>query len=200
MALRLCACIFAIAAVLALAAGPLQARPLSIVAIGASNTTGFGVGEGNAYPAVLERLLRQKGIEAHVTNAGVNGDVTTGMRNRLDAAVPKSTDIVILQPGGNDLRFFGSKQTRTANIAAMVQRLHARGIRVIVYDPDPVPRDFYQWDGIHFNAGAHAKIAATLAAQIAAAAKPATPAQTSAPSPIAPLSDAPTASPAPAKP
>ena len=180
MALRLCACI--IAAILALAAGPLQARPLNIVAIGASNTTGFGVGEQNAYPAVLQRLLHQKGIDAHVTNAGVNGDVTSGMRNRLDAAVPNGTDIVILQPGGNDLRFFGTKQARTANIAAMMQRLHARGIRVIVYDPDPVPRDFYQWDGIHFNAAAHAKIAATLAAQIATAAKPAPAAQIAAPS------------------
>src|SRR5499427_8605656 len=180
MVLRLCAWI--IAAILALAAGPLQARPIHIVAIGASNTTGFGVGEQNAYPAVLERLLRLKGIDAHVTNAGVWGEVTTGMRNRLDAAVPRGTDIVILQPGGNDLRFFGSKQVRTANIAAMVQHLRARGIRVIVYDPDPVPRDFYQWDGIHFNAAAHAKIAATLAAQIAAAPKVAPAAQTSAPS------------------
>jgi acyl-CoA thioesterase-1 len=200
MALRLCGCIIAIVAVLALGPGPLQARPLSIVAIGASNTTGFGVGAENAYPAVLERLLRQKGIDVRVTNAGVNGDVTTGMRNRLDTAVPKGTDIVILQPGGNDLRFFGSKQTRTANIAAMVQRLHTRGIRVIVYDPDPVPRDFYQWDGIHFNAAAHAKIAATLAAQIAAAAKPAAAVQTSASPPTAPLSDTPTAAPAPTKP
>src|SRR5262249_48272849 len=82
------------------------------------------------------------------------------------------TDIVVLQPGGNDLRFFGTKEARTANIVAMTQRLHARGIRVIVYDPDPVPRDFYQWDGIHFNAAAHAKIAAVLAAQIAAVIKP----------------------------
>jgi hypothetical protein len=81
-----------------------------------------------------------------------------------------------------------------------VQRLHTRGIRVIVYDPDPVPRDFYQWDGIHFNAAAHAKIAATLAAQIAAAAKPAAAAQTSASPPTAPLSDTPTAAPAPIKP
>ena len=192
MALRLCACV--IASVFVLAAAPLQARQLNIVAIGASNTTGFGVGEQNAYPAVLERLLRQKGIDAHVINAGVNGDVTTGMRNRLDAAVPKGTDIVILQPGANDLRFFGTKQARTTNIAAMVQRLHARGIRVIVYDPDPVPRDFYQWDGIHFNAAAHAKIAATLAAQIATAVKPG--AQTSAPSPTSPS----TAAPAPPKP
>jgi acyl-CoA thioesterase-1 len=204
MVLRICACIFA--TVLALAAGPLQARPIHIVAIGASNTTGFGVGEQNAYPAVLERLLRHKGIDAQVTNAGVNGDVTTGMRNRLDAAVPKGTDIVILQPGGNDLRFFGSKQVRSANIAAMVQRLHARGIRVIVYDPDPVPRDFYQWDGIHFNAAAHAKIAATLAAQIATTTKAAPAAETSAPSPGSPSTAEPpvptpsSAAPAPAKP
>ena len=61
----------------------------------------------------------------------------------------------------------------------MTQRLRARGIRVIVYDPDPVPRDFYQWDGIHFNAAAHAKIAATLAAQITTAIKPPATAQTS---------------------
>jgi acyl-CoA thioesterase I len=190
MALRLCASV--ITAVLALAAAPLQARPLTIVAIGASNTSGLGVGEQNAYPAVLERLLRQRGIDAHVANAGVWGDVTAGMRNRLDAVVPKGTDIVILQPGANDLRFFGTKAARTANIAAMVQHLHARGIRVIVYDPDPVPRDFYQWDGIHFNAAAHAKIAATLAAQITTAVKPPPAAQTSAPSPEPPSTAAPT--------
>jgi acyl-CoA thioesterase I len=186
--MRLCACL--IAAFVAVAASASQARPLNIVAIGASNTSGLGVGEQNAYPAVLERLLRQKGIDAHVTNAGVWGDVTAGMRNRLDAAVPKGTDIVILQPGGNDLRFFGTREARSANIAAMVQHLHARSIRVIVYDPDPVPQDFYQWDGIHFNAAAHAKIAATLAAQIAAPAKPAGP-QSAAPTAAAPSSAVP---------
>ena len=154
------------------AAAPLQARPLNIVAIGASNTTGFGVGEQNAYPAVLQALLRKKDIEANVINAGVNGDVTAGMLRRIESAVPKGTDIVILQPGGNDLRFFGTKAARTANVAAMAARMRARGIRVIIYDPDPVPANFYQWDHIHFNAAAHAKIAATLAAEIEASLKP----------------------------
>jgi acyl-CoA thioesterase-1 len=156
-----------VAAVLALAS-PVAAAALNIVAVGASNTTGFGVGEANAYPALLQALLRKKGINANVTNAGVNGDVTSGMLRRIDSAVPNGTDLVILQPGGNDLRFFGTKEARTANIAAMVARLKARHIRVIVYDPNPVPPDFYQWDHIHFNAAAHAKIAATLAAQISA--------------------------------
>jgi hypothetical protein len=60
-----------------------------------------------------------------------------------------------------------------------------------------VPRDFYQWDGIHFNAAAHAKIAATLAAQITAAIKPpATAARISTVPNTAPA----TAAPAPSKP
>ena len=146
---------------------PAGAATLNIVAVGASNTTGFGVGSDHAYPALLQDMLRKRGINANVTNAGSNGDVTAGMLRRLDAAVPNGTDIVILQPGGNDLRFFGTKEARTANVNAMVARLRARHIRVVVYDPDPVPPDFYQWDHIHFNAAAHAKIAATLAAEIA---------------------------------
>jgi acyl-CoA thioesterase-1 len=173
----------AIAAVLALAL-PVKAHALNIVAIGASNTSGWGVGAQYAYPAVLEALLRKKGIDAHVTNAGRLGDVTAGMRNRLDEVVPKGTDIVILQPGANDLRFFGTKEARAANIAAMVAHLHQRGIRVIVYDPQTIPPDFYQWDHIHFNAAAHARIAAILAAQIAAPpkAQAATPANAASPS------------------
>ena len=146
---------------------PLEAAVLNIVAIGASNTSGFGVGAQDAYPTRLQVLLRTKGILAKVTNAGVLGDTTTGMLRRLDNAMPKGTDIVILQPGGNDLRFGFSKEQRAANIAAMVKRLRARDIRVIVFDPE-IPADFYQWDHIHFNAAAHAKIAAKLADAIAA--------------------------------
>jgi acyl-CoA thioesterase-1 len=165
----------AIAAGLWVGAVPGEAATLNIVAIGASNTSGWGVGAQNAYPAQLQALLRKRGIHANVTNAGVLGDVTAGMLRRVDSAVPKGTNIAILQPGGNDLRFFGSKQARAANVAAMAQRLRARGIRVIIYDPE-IPKDFYQFDGIHFNVAAHAKIAATLAAQIAGGIKTASPA------------------------
>jgi acyl-CoA thioesterase I len=157
----------AIAAALAIAT-PVEALTLNIVAIGASNTVGWGVRWGSSYPTVLEGLLRKQGIDANVTNSGVLLDRTSGMLRRLDSAVPEGTDIVILQPGANDLRFFGTKEQRAANITAMVNRLHARGIRVIVYDPETIPPDAYQWDRIHFNAEAHAKIAARLTAQITA--------------------------------
>jgi len=159
---------FALALLALFSLSPLEAAVLNIVAIGASNTSGFGVGAQDAYPAVLQVLLRKKGILAKVTNAGVNGDTTSGMLRRLDNAVPRGTNLVILQPGANDLRFGFSREQRAANLAAMVKRLRARDIRVIVYDPQSIPADFYQWDHIHFNAAAHAKIAAKLANEIAA--------------------------------
>src|SRR6202789_2393945 len=79
--------------------------PLRIVAIGASNTQGWYVGKEGAYPAKLEALLRAKGVDAQVINAGVPFDTTAAMLRRIDSDVPNGTDIVILQPGGNDRRF-----------------------------------------------------------------------------------------------
>ena len=156
---------FAITMVLIFGVGSGHARSLNIVVVGASNTAGWGVGAANAFPARLQTILKERRIDAKVTSAGVIGDTTGGMLRRIDTAVPDSANIVILQPGTNDLRFFGSKQQRAANISAIVDRLRRRHIRVIVLDP-VIPRHFLQWDGIHYTAAAHAEFAMTLAAQI----------------------------------
>jgi acyl-CoA thioesterase-1 len=44
-----------------------------VVALGASHTFGKGVSRGQDYPAQLQNLLTQKGLEVQVINAGVNG-------------------------------------------------------------------------------------------------------------------------------
>src|SRR5262249_17445422 len=105
-----------------------NAAPVHIVAIGASNTHGWYVGNRGAYPAQLQTLLRAKGIDAQIMNARVPFDITAMMLRRLDKDVPNGTDIAILQPGGNHRRFFGTPQQRAANIAEMERRLRARGI------------------------------------------------------------------------
>ena len=156
------------ALVLAVAHATAQAASLKIVAIGASNTSGWGVSSGSAYPERLQAMLRAKGIDAEVKNSGIPAETTNGMLGRIDSAVPDGTHIVILQPGGNDLRFFGTKERRTSNINAMVAKVRARGIKVIVYDPVFPPED-YQWDRIHINTEGHNKIAAALVPQVMAA-------------------------------
>jgi acyl-CoA thioesterase-1 len=144
------------------------AAPLRIVAIGASNTHGFYVGNQGAYPAKLQALLRAKGIDAHVTNAGVPLETTGMMLRRIDKDVPDGTDIVILEPGGNDKRFLVLPQWRAANIAEMERRLQARSIQVIVYD-EFIPLHYRTLDFIHLTQEGHAMIAAALRPLIATA-------------------------------
>lgn len=146
-------------------AGHAETEALTVVAVGASNTSGWGVGAASAYPARLEALLRERGLDVQVLNAGRPFDTTGGMLGRLDDAVPHGADLVVIQPGANDLRFFGTRERRAANIGSMVARLDARGIPAIVYDP-VFPADAYQWDGIHINAEGHARIAQDLLPQV----------------------------------
>ncbi len=159
-----------------------SAQTVRIVALGDSNTAGFGVGSKAAFPAKLEARLRSSGIDARVSNAGISGDTTAGMLARLDAAVPDGTRLVIVQGGYNDLRRGGTRATIAANINAILARLRARGIRSVLcgfYD-EPwgslarqnggvlVPSsDCYDagsrgFDGLHMNAGGHDIVAARL--------------------------------------
>jgi len=143
---------------------PAGAAALRIVAIGASNTHGWYVGNEGAFPAQLEGLLRKRGIDVQVTNAGVPFDTTWMMLRRLDRDVPDGTDIVIVQLGSNDLRFLGTMQQRAANVAEMERRLQARSIKTIVYDEkvEKVPLRYYTLDFIHWTREGHAMIAAAL--------------------------------------
>ena len=154
------AVLVAIAALIC-ASAAVNAAPLRIVAIGASNTHGWYVGNQGAYPAKLQALLRAKGIDAQVTNAGVPFETTGMMLRRIDRDVPNGTDIVILEPGGNDRRFLVPPAWRAANIAEMERRLKARSISVIVYD-EVMPLQYRALDLIHFTEQGHAIIAAAL--------------------------------------
>ena len=54
--------------------GYASAEDAKIVALGDSNTSGYGVGSQDAFPARMEKILRKKGRPVRVVNAGVPGD------------------------------------------------------------------------------------------------------------------------------
>jgi acyl-CoA thioesterase-1 len=153
-----------------------NATSLNIVALGASNTAGMGKGNhpggvprSQAFPAQLEALLRAKGIDAHVRNAGIAGDTTAGMLRRMDSAVPSGTQIVILQTGGNDARD-GAGGDTAGNTAQITGKLQARGIKVIILDLKSLaPASTRDPEGEHYNAQGHAAVAAGLLPQVIAA-------------------------------
>ena len=144
--------------------GVASADAATVVALGASNTYGKGVARNQAYPAQLEAILRAKGLNVHVVNAGINGDTTEGMLGRLDGAVPNGTKAVILQPGGNDRR--KGSADRTAEIQS---RLSARGITVIMLGNNMLSGLPHQPDGQHLTPEGYHMLAEQLASQAAAA-------------------------------
>lgn len=107
-------------------------KPLAVVALGDSLTAGFGVGPAESFPAQLERLLKGAGHNVTIANAGVSGDTTAGGLARLDWSVPEGTEAVILELGANDM-LGGQPHTRArANLEAIIVRLKARGIPVLL--------------------------------------------------------------------
>jgi len=142
----------------------------SIVAFGASNTRGKNAG-GPAWPEYLQEMLRAKGYDVNVTNAGVNGDTTEGMLARLDSSVPNGTALVILQPSVlNDARHGGNGESRDANITTMESRLRARGIKFILFIRLKrfVPASYIAADGMHFTTAGHRLLAAHLLPEVIA--------------------------------
>jgi acyl-CoA thioesterase-1 len=104
-----------------------QAETTRIVAIGASNTSGYAVGAGNAYPAVLEGMLKAKGYDVTVVNAGVTSETSAGTLSRIDSVVTPGTKVVIYDVGAGNDADSGAGNSTAANTGQIVQRIRAHG-------------------------------------------------------------------------
>lgn len=140
-----------------------NAEQIIIVALGASNTQGYGVNIRQAFPTKLEALLKQKGYDVRVLNAGIPGDRTGDILARLDDWVPKGTKLVLLQEGTNDARYGVSTEKREAYVQEIMKRLSARGAKMILVDRvvggQAAPKQYMQPDNIHYKVEGHALIA-----------------------------------------
>jgi acyl-CoA thioesterase-1 len=152
-----------VAGLLCLLLGVAGSAQAQIVALGASNVAGRGVGSSEAFPAQLERMLAGRGYNVRVANAGVSGDTNSGMLGRLDQAVPDGTRIVLLGAigGAFNARRLGQGDQK-AQFASIVARLRARGIKIIPVTGSGIGRKYLQPDGIHLTAEGHALLAAQL--------------------------------------
>src|SRR5882724_10281209 len=132
-------------ALLVLLAPAARGAPVAILAFGDSLTAGYGLAEAEGFPAQLQAALAGKGIAARVIDGGVSGDTSAGGLARLDWSLADKPDLVILELGANDaLRGLDPAATR-ANLDAMLQRLRAAGVPVLLAGmraPPNLGRDF----------------------------------------------------------
>jgi len=110
---------------------PVPAAPL-VVFLGDSLTAGLGLDENQAYPALLERQLREEGKAVRVVNAGVSGDTTAGGLSRIGWILGQHPDLVVVGLGANDGLRGQPVAEVESNLRGIIRRSQAAGARVLL--------------------------------------------------------------------
>ena len=100
---------------------------------GDSLSAGYGLDQGQEWPALLQTRLQAEGFRHVVVNASVSGETSSGGRTRLPAALAEhSPTLVILELGANDGLRGLKPQLLADNLGAMIDAAHEAGARVLL--------------------------------------------------------------------
>jgi len=109
------------------------------VFLGDSLTAGLGLAAERSFPSLIEKKLKEKGLDYDVINAGVSGDTSAGGVRRLDWSMEGDVRVLIVALGGNDgLRGLPVTDLKK-NLAAVLDRARERNAAVILAGMEAPP-------------------------------------------------------------
>lgn len=118
-------------ACLTLAPAAAQER-FTILFLGDSLTMGYGLDEGQSFPAMIERRFAAEGRDIRVLNAGVSGSTSASGLSRLAWYARSNPDLIVLSLGANDgLRGLSVAEMK-ANLAEIIETAQAGGMQVVL--------------------------------------------------------------------
>ena len=104
-----------------------------VAAFGDSLSAGYQLPQAQGFAAVLEQLLRARGVAVRVVNAAVSGDTTSDGLLRVDWMLDSTKpDLVIVQFGANDMFRGLPVEVVRQNLDAIVNRIRATGAAVLL--------------------------------------------------------------------
>jgi len=114
---------------------PVMGREVRILALGDSLFAGYGLRSDESYPARLEAVLRARGINARVANAGVSGNTTADGLARLKFTLdnqPQPPELALVELGANDMLRALSPDDARANLDAILAEFGRRKVPVVL--------------------------------------------------------------------
>ena len=115
------------------------AAPPKIVALGDSLTSGSGVGEERAWPALVQKHLDDDGFEYTIVNAGVSGDTSGGALRRYEKVLDADVRILIVALGANDGLRGVAVDRLEDNLGTIIETAQSRGITVLLCGMEALP-------------------------------------------------------------
>lgn len=74
----------------------------AVVFFGDSLTAGYGLDPAQAFPALIQEKIKERGWKFQVVNAGVSGETTAGGLRRVEWILQRPIDVFVLELGAND--------------------------------------------------------------------------------------------------
>ena len=138
------ACAWLVIAVLMLAI-PTEARQVRLLTLGDSLTAGYGLPRAEGFEVQLQSALQASGLAVTILDGAVSGDTSAGGLARLDWELADSPDAAIIELGANDGLRGVDPQEMERNLSAILDRLKAAGIPVLLtgmYAPPNLGQDY----------------------------------------------------------
>ena len=104
-----------------------------LVIIGDSLTEGLGVDKDSAFPAVLEKLLKDTGKNNwEVVNSGISASTSASALSRVNWILKSKPDLILLALGANDgLRNLSTEELKT-NLQKAIRKAKEQNIKVML--------------------------------------------------------------------
>lgn len=113
----------------------------TILFAGTSLTAGLGLEPDSAYPMLIQRKIDSAGLPFEVVNAGVSGETSAGLLDRLDWLLRGDFRVLVLETGANDGLRGIPTETLKANLSAALDRIKERrpDARIVVVQMEALP-------------------------------------------------------------
>lgn len=98
----------------------------TIVFLGDSLTAGSGVGQNQAFPALIAEKIRATNLPFEVVNAGVSGDTSADGLHRIDWLLQRRIDVLVMALGANDGLRGLPATTLKANLQATIEKAKSK--------------------------------------------------------------------------
>ena len=99
-----------------------SSNKVTVLFFGTSLTAGYGLDPSLAFPSLIQLKSDSTSTPITAINAGLSGETSAGALRRIDWALRRPVDIVVIETGGNDALRALDPDSLEANVRGIVRR------------------------------------------------------------------------------
>jgi len=116
------------------------ASPCSLLIVGDSLSSGYGLAPGQSWVDRLGARLKKRAPDWHVVNASISGDTTQNGLQRLQPALDRHhPQGVLIELGGNDAMRGTPPEAIRQNLVTLIRQARAGGAWVVLLEAPVLP-------------------------------------------------------------